>query len=221
VSRPEQPGGAEPEGWNLRYQGDDPVFTVDPSTFLGPEIGGLAPGRALDLGSGEGRNALWLAERGWRMTAVDFSDVGVAKARRLAEGRRVEVDWVVADLRSYDPPEGTFDLVLQSFVHLPADDRRAILARASAALRPGGTILIVGYDVSHLDHGAPGGPSDPDLLLTVDGVVADLVGVEIERAERRQLLVEDDGGTTERYAVDVVVRGRRRDGLARRRPDPS
>ncbi len=209
MSRAEAPGGSEPEGWNLRYQGNEPVFTTDPSDLLGPETGGLVPGRALDLGSGEGRNALWLAQRGWRVTAVDFSDVGVAKARRLAEGLGVEVDWVVADLRSYHPPEDTFDVVIQSFVHLPANERGAILRRASAALRPGGSILVVGYDVSHLDHGAPGGPSDPALLLTVDGLVADLAGLEIERAERRRVPVEGDEEDTGRFAVDVVVRARR------------
>lgn len=209
MSRPEELSASEPEGWNLRYQGEELVFTADPESFLGLEVEGLAPGRALDLGSGEGRNSLWLAERGWRVTAVDFSDVGVAKARRLAEARGVEVDWVVADLRSYLPPPDTYDLVIQSFVHFAAAERRAVLHRASAALRPAGTVLVVGYDVSHLDHGAPGGPRDPALLFTLDGVVADLAGLDIERAERRQLPVDDDEAGGKGIAVDVVVRARR------------
>ena len=197
-------------GWDHRYQGNELVFTADPSRFLGPEVAGLAPGRALDLGSGEGRNALWLAAQGWAVTGVDFSAVGVAKADRLARCRGLQIDWVVADLRSFRPPVRTFDLVVQLFVHFPIAERRRLLRRAAGALRLGGVILVVGYDVSHLREGSGGGPQDPTLLFTAEELVADLTGVHIERAERVRLAttVADDG--TQRYAVNVIVRGRRR-----------
>ena len=88
----------------------------------------LAAGRAIDLGTGEGRNAIWLAERGWQVTAVDFSAAGLARAGRLAAERGVSVDWVQADLLDYQPAPGRYDLVLIAYIHLPS----ASLARSSA-----------------------------------------------------------------------------------------
>jgi SAM-dependent methyltransferase len=130
----------------------------------------------------------------------------VAKARELARLRGLKVDWVVADLRTVPLPPATFDLVIQLFVHLPAPERRAILRRALAALRPGGTILVVGYDVRHLASGVGGGPRDPNLLFTVDGVVGALDGLDVDRAERLAVPAGHDKAGVERFAVDVVVR---------------
>src|ERR1039457_818433 len=91
------------EAWNQRYADAELVWSADANRFLVEAVTALPPGRALDLGAGEGRNAIWLAERGWRVTAVDFSAIGLQKARRLAEARGVEVNWTEADLRSYTP----------------------------------------------------------------------------------------------------------------------
>ena len=107
----------------------------DPVGILADELADLPPGRALDLGCGAGRSAVWLAERGWDVTGVDFSDVALGLARK----QRPDVDWVLADLREYEPERGAFDLVLVLFVHLPPDERRALLSRAADALAPGGT----------------------------------------------------------------------------------
>ena len=79
------------------------VWTAEPNRFVVAELQDLAPGRALDVGAGEGRNAVWLASRGWQVTAVDFSAVGLDKGRRLAQDRGVAVDWVLADVRDYQP----------------------------------------------------------------------------------------------------------------------
>jgi SAM-dependent methyltransferase len=197
------------EGWDDRYQGDDLIFTADPSRFLGPELAGVKPGRALDLGSGEGRNALWLAEQGWTVTGVDFSAVGVTKADRLARRRRLQVDWVVADLRSFHPPASTFDLVIQFFVHFPAPERRALLHRAVDSLRPGGVVLVVGYHVDHLHEGSSGGPRDLALLFTTEDVVTDLTGLHFDRVDRLRVPAGVDEDGTQRYAVNVIVRARK------------
>ena len=93
------------EGWDRRYEGSDLLWTAEPNRFLVAEVAGLEPGRALDVGTGEGRNAVWLAEQGWRVTGVDFSAVGLEKARHLATARGVEVEWVLADLSHYQPGE--------------------------------------------------------------------------------------------------------------------
>ncbi len=184
--------------WNERYASQPLLWTVDPGPFLGEEVGDRPPGHALDLGAGEGRTALWLAERRWRVTAVDFSDVALDRGHQRAEAAGVgdSVEWICADLVDFDPaPTGPYDLVLMMFIHLPAPDRRRLLRQAAAALTTGGVVLAVGYDTSHAPNGE-GGPRDPALLFTPEDLVADLEGLRIERDER--LVVGD--------AVDAIVR---------------
>jgi SAM-dependent methyltransferase len=193
--------------WDELYASTELVWTAEANRFVVEELAGLTAGRALDLGSGEGRNAIWLAERGWQVTAVDFSAVGLAKAAELAAGRGVTgVRWVEADLREYQPGPG-YDLVLLAYVHLPPDEFGALLRRAASALAPGGTLLVVGHDVDNIAHGH-GGPQDPRVLHRVQDVVAALPGLTIQRAEQaRRPVLTGDG---ERAAIDTVVRAQRR-----------
>ena len=88
------------EDWNRRYEGEGLIWTAEPNRMLVTEVGRMVPGRVLDLGCGEGRNAVWLARQGWSVTAVDFSDVGLDKGRRLADAHAVTVEWVLADVRT-------------------------------------------------------------------------------------------------------------------------
>ena len=194
------------QAWDERYRGEELLWRAEPNQFVVAEVERLRPGTALDLGCGEGRNAVWLATRGWRVTGVDFSAVGLAKARALAERSRAEVDWVEADLLDYEPPIGTIDLVLVAYLHLPADERRIVLGRAAAALADGGVLLVIGHDVSNLTMGH-GGPKDASILFTPDDIRADLDGLRIERAERVQRLVHDAEG--EHEAIDALVRADR------------
>ena len=120
------------ESWNSRYQGRDLVWTAAPNQFLVAEVVSLVPGRALDLGCGEGRNSVWLAEQGWTVTAVDFSDVGISKGREMADKRGVEVTWVVEDLNRFEPEDQAFDLVIDFYIHIPADQRVALLRKAAS-----------------------------------------------------------------------------------------
>jgi len=194
--------------WDELYASAELVWTAEANRFVLEELAGLAAGRALDLGTGEGRNAIWLAERGWQVTTVDFSAVGLAKAAELAAGRGVTgVRWVEADLREYQPGPAAYDLVLLAYVHLPPDEFAALLQMAASALAPGGTLLVVGHDVDNIARGH-GGPQDPRILHRVQDVVAALPGLAIQRAEqaRRPVLTGDD----ERAAIDSVVRAQRR-----------
>jgi len=188
----------EREAWNRRWEERTHHCADDPVDVLAAEVAGLPPGRALDLGCGAGRAAVWLAERGWSVTGVDFSDVAISIAREHGP----DVDWVLADLREYDPePEG-FDLVLVLFVHLPPGERRTLLTRAAAALTPDGTIVVLGHDLTNIGTGAPG-PSAPEVLHTPDGVAAELAGLAVDRAER---VTRRAGEAT---AVDTLVVARR------------
>jgi SAM-dependent methyltransferase len=194
--------------WDELYASTELVWTAEANRFVVEELAELPAGRALDLGAGEGRNAIWLAERGWQVTAVDFSAVGLAKAAELAAGRGLTgVRWVEADLREYQPGPAAYDLVLLAYVHLPPDEFGALLQRAASALAPGGTLLVVGHDVDNIAHGH-GGPQDPRILHRVQDVVAALPGLTIQRAEQaRRPVLTGDG---ERAAIDTVVRAQRR-----------
>jgi SAM-dependent methyltransferase len=188
--------------WNRRYAGRELLWTGEPNRFFAAETAGLPPGRGLDLACGEGRNAVWLAERGWEVTGVDFADVALEKARRLAEARAVDVTWVHADVLDYEPPAAAFDLVALVYLQLPADELRRVLERAAAAVAPGGVLLVVAHDRSNLEHGH-GGPQDPSVLATPAEVAADLVALEVDRAE----VVERRDGDL--VALDLLVRAHR------------
>lgn len=191
------------EDWDRRYAERELVWSAEPNRFLVAETQALPPGRALDLACGCGRSAFWLAERGWRVTAVDYSGVALEKARRIAERRGVEVEWVLADLLDYEPEAGAFDLVLVLYLHVPADERPPLLAKAAAAVAPGGTFLLVGHDLANLTEGW-GGPSDASLLYTAAEIAGELTGLEVVKAERVYRRPED----AERDAIDALVRAR-------------
>ena len=191
------------EDWNRRHGEAGLLFGAEPNRFLVAEVEGLAPGRALDVACGSGRNAVWLAARGWQVTGVDFSGVALEQARGLAAERGVDVEWVEADVLEWQPPEGVFDLVGVLYLQVPAGERRAALARAATALAQGGTLLVVGHHSDNLEHGS-GGPKDPRVLYSAEDVAADLDGLEIEKAEAVLRPVQD-----ERDAIDVLVRARR------------
>lgn len=196
------------EDWNHRYAGRELLWTATPNRFLVAETAGLEPGRALDLACGEGRNAVWLAEQGWTVTGVDFSDVGLEKARRLAGARGVDVNWVTADLRDYRPEPHAHDLVLLFYLQVPAAEREPIVRAAAEAVAPNGTLLLVAHDRSNLEEGY-GGPQEPAVLYTADDVTADLggTGLHVERAERVRRPVQEADG--EHVALDALVRAAR------------
>lgn len=194
--------------WDDRYGAEELVWSAGPNQFLVTEIGDLSAGRALDVACGEGRNAIWLAERGWTVTGVDFSAVGLAKAARLAAGRGVQVDWIEADLTRWDPPPRAFDLVVVFYLQLAGDARQAALTRAAGALAPGGTLLFVAHDVDNLRRGV-GGPQDPAVLYGSEEVAGLLSaeGLSVVKAEQVSRPVATDDG--ERSALDALVRATR------------
>lgn len=199
----------EREDWNERYRTTQLIWTAEPNRFLAEEARGLSPGRALDLAAGEGRNAVWLAERGWTVRAVDFSDVALAKGRQLATERGVaaRIDFEEADLRGYEPGERAHDLVAVAYLQIPQAELAPILARAARAVAPGGTFLLVGHDSANLVRGY-GGPRSPDVLYTAEQVVAALgAELEIEKATTVERPVQTEQGT--RIAIDCLVRARR------------
>ena len=200
--------------WDERYAAAELVWSSTPNQFVAAELADLPPGRALDLAAGEGRNALWLAERGWQVTAVDFSLVGLDKGRRIEaaqpHGRDLHVEWVHADVLTYEPGPVGYDLALIAYLQLPAEERRAAVRVAFGALAAGGTLLVVAHDSSNLTEGT-GGPQDPTVLYTAEEVLGDLDGerFDVVRAERVERVVPADDehrGEVDRTAYDALVR---------------
>jgi SAM-dependent methyltransferase len=201
-----QNGSVEREDWNRKHGEAGLLFGAEPNRFLVAEVDGLEPGRALDLACGAGRNAVWLAQQAWTVTGVDFSDVALENARGLAAERGVEVDWVQADVREWEPPADAFDLIAVLYLQIPAEERRPVLARAAGAVAPGGILLVVGHDLQNL-NGGYGGPKDPRVLFTPEEIAAELPGLAVEKAERVLRPVETEDGEVQ--AIDALVRARR------------
>lgn len=201
------------EDWDRRYADTELVWSAEPNRFVAEEAADLPPGRAVDLAAGEGRNAIWLAGLGWRVTAVDFSAVALDKGRRLA-GRLAErladgasLEWQVADATTWREP-AAYDLAVLAYLQLPTAQRRSAVRGAFDALRPGGTFLLVAHDSTNLVEGT-GGPQDPAVLMTAEDVLSDLGGEDFEviRAERVSRTVEPGHrGEPDRVAWDCLVR---------------
>lgn len=189
------PPGHPAEHWDHRYADTARVWSAEPNATVEQICSELTPGTALDLGAGEGRHAIWLAGLGWQVTAVDFSAVGLDKGRAAANQRTLQVQWVVADAATWLPDATPgYDLVLVAYLHL-ADD---IIASARSLVAPGGRLVVVGHAVRNLTDGV-GGPQDPALLHSVEGLRAAAGDLEIER------LGELIRPTADGDAVDVAL----------------
>lgn len=200
----------EREHWDLKYAGDELLWHAEPNRFLVEATGDLDPGTVLDVACGEGRNAIWLAGRGWSATGVDFSTVALRKARRLAATRRVDVDWIEVDVREWIPAV-SFDLVLLFYLQLPPSQRRTVFRTFAHSVAPGGHLVVVGHDSENLAAGI-GGPQDPEVLFSAADVVADIgsSGLFVERAELVRRPVATDDGEVD--ALDALVRAVRPSG---------
>ncbi len=196
--------------WDERYDSRENAWGLEPNRFIREQCERLPVGEALDLACGEGRNALWLARLGWRVTGVDFSAVAVGRARDLTASQpdllARRLVWRVEDVTLLRLRPASLDLALASYLHLPPAERDAMLVRAAQALRPRGHIVIVGHDRRNLGEGVSG-PQDIDLLYHPDALrelLADACGltVEVARTVERQ--------TAQGVALDTLVRARRR-----------
>lgn len=186
--------------WDDRYAQTERLWSKGPNMFVADRLGDTQPGVGLDLASGEGRNAIWLAERGWRMTAVDFSEVAIERGRAASD----VVEFVVADVLTWEPPE-SYDLIVVAYLHLPPSDMRQAVGRVASWLAPGGELFLIGHDVSNIDEGY-GGPQVPEILTRVESVVEWLEGLEIVEAQVVKRPVDIEAGRV--FARDALVRAR-------------
>ncbi len=191
-----------PDFWNSRYADVDRLWSPNPNALLADFAAELDPGRALDVGAGEGRNAIWLAKHGWSVTALDVSNVGLARAAEHAAEEGVELDCVATDWREYSAAS-PFDLAVISFMHPLPDERRSMFARLGGMLAPAGHLFIVGVD---LGEAGRRGPRNPEQLYTPERLRDALEDFEVLRCET----VAYEGESTEgpKPVVDSVAIGR-------------
>lgn len=166
----------------------------------------MRPGRALDLACGEGRNAVWLATLGWTVTAVDFASAALDKGRQraAADGVDERIEFVDADVTTWQPEPGAYDLVIAAYLHLVEPDRSDLWRRAAGALAPGGALVIVGHDRTNIAEGY-GGPQAPEVLYSAEEVAATVPELLVERAERVERAVTTPDGLTA-VALDCLLR---------------
>lgn len=207
AARPfERPDGSI--DWDARFDHPNHLFGTEPNVFVREVADRLpAAGRVLCVADGEGRNGVWLTERGFEVTTFDASPVGVEKARALAAERGVTVRSVVADVATFDWPTAAFDVVVAVFIQFSrSHERPALFARIRDALAPGGLMVLVGYTSTQLDHGT-GGPRDPDKLYDADGLRDELAGFVLEKYDVRERVLDEGVGHRGTSAlVEVVAR---------------
>ena len=193
--------------WDERYGRDDYLFGTEPAEFLVAQRHLLRPGLSvLAVADGEGRNSVYLAEHGVSVIAMDASEVGVAKARRLAAARGVEVDFRVADILDWEWAPDAHDLVVGIFIQfLAPEDRARVFAGMQRTLRPGGTLLLHGYRPEQIEYGT-GGPPQRDHLYT-EALLADSFGdLSIERLASYDTEIDEGTGHVGMSAlIDLVA----------------
>ena len=192
--------------WNNRYAVAGHVYGEAPNAFVAEVAPQIPAGPVLCLAEGEGRNAVHLAARGHRVTAVDQSEVGLSKARRLAKRRGVEIETLVTDLADYTVAVGAWAGIVATFAHLPPALRRRIHREVGVGLKPGGVFILEAYTPAQLSLGT-GGPKSPELLMTLTGLRDELSGLDllIGREIEREV-IEGDGHTGRGAVVQVLAR---------------
>lgn len=191
--------------WKQRFAKEGYLFGETPNHFLATHAAVLPPGRALCVADGEGRNGVWLAEQGWQVVSLDFSDVAQRKAADLAARRGVTLDLVQADVHAWEYPSSAFDLVVDIFSQFSTPpDRVRKWAGMAAALRPGGHLILQGYTPDQLRHGT-GGPKDPAHLYTEDLLRSAFSGWEILLLEEVETFLDEGTGHSGPSAVIGMV----------------
>lgn len=197
--------------WDIRYRKaresqSTRLWSATAPQILRDTVAAWRPGTALDLATGDGRTAIWLAREGWSVTALDFSAEAIGQARAHAQAAGVDVTWLVADATTWSS-EDTFDLVTVMYLHLSEEALRSTLARAAQRVAPGGHLLVLGHDRANLGTGAPG-PTNPDVLYTPDLLRSAAGPLRVLRCEtlRRDLATDpESAGAGPGYALDTVL----------------
>ena len=186
-----------PADWDARYAAEPTLWGAEPNQYVRARLGGADPAYCVDLACGNGRNALWLARRGWRVTGVETSAVALEKARERSTELGLDVEWVQDDVRAWKP-DGPVAVALVSYLHLPTDELVALLRTAGGWLRPDGRLLYIGHSRTNHTRGV-GGPSEPHVLAEIADLAAAAEGLRTVSLEH--VLRQTDKGV----AIDILL----------------
>ena len=192
--------------WNERYRENEAVWGPGPNELVAERLADIEPCRVLDLGCGQGRNAIWLAAGGHAVTGIDVSDVAIGQAMKLAADAGIEADFIAEDLLRWEPPASAFDLVLLAYMQAPDPLRQGLHRKAAEALAPGGRVFLVAHHKDNLEHGV-GGPQSLDYLFDGESVAADFADFDVEENARVTRVVGD--GDTAGTAIDLLFIARK------------
>lgn len=199
------------DDWNVRYRDarvdSGSLWSATPPKIIRDTLATLSPGTALDLATGDGRTAVWLAQQGWKTTGVDFSAEALLTAQERARRNNVDqIHWVCADARNWTP-ETTFDVVIVAYLHLPRMENAELLHRAAHWVAPGGTLIVLGHDVSNIAAGGHG-PRNVDVLyspeLLRNNVQSTLTVARCEMLHRNPTDDPESADDT-RLSVDTIL----------------
>ena len=165
--------------WDERYKSDEYIYGKDPNEFLANAVGKIPKGKVLCVAEGEGRNAVFLAEHGYEVTAVDSSAVGLEKARQLAQERGISIQTIVCDLAHFNIEPQSWDGVVSIFAHVPPQVRKELHEKIVKGLRPGGVLILESYRPDQLKYGT-GGPPTAELMMTLEGLEKELKGLNFD-----------------------------------------
>ncbi len=201
--------------WDERFAAEEYIFGTAPNAFLYDNIDTikrLVPtGKVLCLGEGEGRNAVFLAKHGYEVTAVDLSEIGLRKAKKLAHSQGVDLHTQVVDLATYDMPKGKFDIIVSIFVHLPLALRQRLHQQVIANLAPNGLYVLEAYTVHHLEltqsGQSVGGPKAAEMMMSLAELSHELDGLTFMQAEERLVMLDEGSAHRGQSAVvDIIAR---------------
>ena len=166
------------EMWEQRFSNKEYVYGKEPNDFLKEEIDKLNPGKALFIGEGEGRNAVYASSTGWNVLATDWSENARSKALKLASENKVKIEYTLSDFESLEIKNNSFDLIVLIFIHVEAEQRQKLHSKVVSGLKPGGYVILELYDIDQLKYNS-GGPKTTDLLYTLEDIYTDFNQLDI------------------------------------------
>jgi 2-polyprenyl-3-methyl-5-hydroxy-6-metoxy-1,4-benzoquinol methylase len=187
--------------WNSRYSEQQFVYGTEPNAFLKEQIDKLKPGKALFLGEGEGRNAVYAAKLRWQVDAIDFSFSAKDKALKLANENKVEIVYEVCDLNDYNFRLNHYDLIVMIFVHLPTELRKSVFKNSIMSLKQNGKMIVEAFNKKQINN-TSGGPRSADLLYSKNDLLDLVKGMKTLLIESK--VVELNEGKYHKGRADVV-----------------
>lgn len=189
--------------WNERYSGSEYYFGKEPNDFFKEQIDNIAPGKALFIGDGEGRNSVYAARLGWDVDSIDVSDVGKDKAEKLAAEQNVKINYIVSDAFKYLYPKETYDAIVLIYFHVDEDMREEFHKTINASLKKNGRVILLVYEKDHLEL-RTNGPSSPNVLYSLESVVEDFIDLNFELLKKEKISRTKNGIYQESIVIKFV-----------------